>query len=129
MEFEWGLKGPFLVEIFSNVHAMERKLQNDFCCGKFVVERQLEKDLCLHNVFKCPQSIVKYVRTWWKIPAQESNGVLVYFYKGSVDVDNNKIKDDMKATSSEETVCKLNMEATGTNNELYLQNVRFVKIR
>ena len=41
----------------------------------------------------------------------------------------------MKATGSEETVCKLNMEATGTNNELYLQecywlkNVRFVKIQ
>ena len=44
-------------------------------------------------------------------------------------VDNNKIRDDMKATSSEEIVCKLSMEATGTNNELYLQNVRFVKIR
>ena len=72
---------------------------------------------------------MKYVRTWWKIPAQGSNGVPVYFYKGSVDVDNNKIKDEMKATSSEETVSKLNMEAAGTNNELYLQNVRFVKIR
>ena len=35
----------------------------------------------------------------------------------------------MKDTGSEETVCKLNMEAKGTNNELYLQNVRFFKIR
>ena len=41
----------------------------------------------------------------------------------------------MKATGSEETVCKLNMEAIGTNNQLYLEecylfkNVRFVKIR
>ena len=69
------------------------------------------------------------------IPTQGGNGVSIYFYKGSDDVDNNKIKDDMKATGSEEIVCKLNMEATGTNNELYLQecyllkNVIFVKIR
>ena len=70
------------------------------------------------------------------IPPQGSNGVPVYFYKGIVDVDNNKIKDaDMKAIGSEETVCKLNMEATWTNIELCLQecywlkNVRFVKMR
>ena len=64
-------------------------------------------------------------------------------------MDNNKIKHDMKATSSEETVCKinmiatwreetvckLNMEAPRTNIELYMQecywlkNVKFVKIR
>ena len=69
------------------------------------------------------------------IPTQGSNGVPVYFYKGSIDVDNNKIKDDMKATGSEETTCKLNMEATGTNRGLYMQecywlkNVKFVKRR
>ena len=38
------------------------------------------------------------------IPTQGSNGVHVYFYKGSVDVDNNKIKDYMKPTGSEEIV-------------------------
>ena len=38
MEFELGLKGPFWVEIFSNVNVVERKLQNDFCCGKAIVE-------------------------------------------------------------------------------------------
>ena len=41
----------------------------------------------------------------------------------------------MKATGSEETICKLNMEATGTHDELYqqeyywLKNAIFVKIR
>ena len=86
-------------------------------------------------MFKCPHRIVKYACTWWRIPTQGSNGVPVYFYKGSDDVDNNKIKDDMKAIGSEETVCKLNMKTIGTNIELYLQecyllkNVRLVKIR
>ena len=67
------------------------------------------------------------------IPTQGSNGVPMYLYKGSADIGNTKIKDDMKAAGSEETV--LNMEETGTNNELYLKecyllkNVIFVKIR
>ena len=56
--------------------------------------------------------IVKSTCTWCRILAQGSNGVHVYLYKGSLDVDNIKIKDDMKATCSEETVCKLNMEAS-----------------
>ena len=54
------------------------------------------------------------------IPTQGSNGVSIYFYKGSDDVDNNKIKDDMKGIGSEEIICKLNMEATGTKIKLYL---------
>ena len=63
------------------------------------------------------------------IPTQGRNGVPFYLYKGSVNVYNINIKDDMKAIGGEQTICKLNMEATGTNNELYLQNVRFFKIR
>ena len=69
------------------------------------------------------------------IPTQGRNGVPFYLYKVSVDADNIKINDDMKAIGSEETICKINMQAIGTNNELYMQecyllkNVIFVKIR
>ena len=61
------------------------------------------------------------------IPTQGRNGVPFYLYKGSVNVDNINIKDDMKAIGGEQTICKLNMEATGTNNELYMQESYFVK--
>ena len=61
------------------------------------------------------------------IPTQGSNGVHVYFYKGGVDLENIKIKDDMKATGSEEVVCKLNMEATGTNIQLHMQESYLLK--
>ena len=134
----------------------KRQLQKDFCCEKVVGEKICRSHFWeIYLSVKCRRlkwnfqlptkgspyankflkRIVKYSCKWWRIPTQGSNGVPIYLYRGNVDVDNNKIKDDMKATGSEETICKLNMEATGTNNELYLQecyllkNVIFVKIR
>ena len=40
------------------------------------------------------------------IPTQGRNGVPFYLYKVSVDADNIKINDDMKAIGSEETIWK-----------------------
>ena len=55
-------------------------------------------EVCMH--------MVKNVHTnGLDIPIQGSNRFPVCFYKGNGDVDIRKIKDDMKATGSEETVC------------------------